>query len=103
MRTKNEHRGMVAKGRICVEADGARKTFYIVQSFSSDGCGIRMDPPLEATSENSARRTAARLAARKPSVICFKRTGNPSTGDFDEPEVLISYGSVIGSDDDLPF
>lgn len=85
-------------------AEGARRTFYIIQSFSPDGRSMRMDPPMEARTEASARRAAARLAARKPSVICFKRTGDPTTGDFDEPEVLVSYGRVVGDgEDDPPF
>jgi hypothetical protein len=87
-----------------VVAENARKTFYIVQSFTLAGGGMRMDPPVEASSETAARRTAARLSARKPSVIAFARTGDLTTGEFEEPRVLVSYGEIVGEgSNDLPF
>ncbi|GEP06853.1 hypothetical protein [Methylobacterium oxalidis] len=80
------------------------KTFYIVQSFTKERAGLRMDPPLEARTEASARRTAERLSSRKPSVIAFARTGDPETGEFEEPRILVSYGEIAGGEEDaLPF
>lgn len=81
-----------------------RKTFYVIQAFSHEGSGLRMDAPIEASSEASALRTAERLSKRKASVIALARTGNPASGEFDEPEVLVSYGKAIGDTlDDIPF
>ncbi|WP_246686342.1 MULTISPECIES: hypothetical protein [unclassified Methylobacterium] len=63
-----------------------------------------MDAPVEARTEAAARRIAERLSARKSSVIAFERTGDISSGDFDEPRVLVSYGNMDGEGpDSLPF
>lgn len=80
------------------------KTYFVVQSFSKDRAGVRMDAPIQAQSEASARRTAERLSSRKSSVIAFSRTGDPGSGEFDEPVVLVSYGDMFnGGVDSLPF
>jgi hypothetical protein len=77
------------------------RTYYVVQSFTRDRKGVRMDPPREAPNEAAALRMAERIAPRKASVIVFARTGNPKTGEFDEPRVLQSLGEA--AEDDLPF
>ena len=82
----------------------SKKTYYVVQSFTKEAAGLRMDVPIQALSEASALRTAERLAERKASVIAFARTGDPASGEFEEPIVLASYGRVIGDEvEDLPF
>ncbi|GEP11689.1 hypothetical protein [Methylobacterium gnaphalii] len=80
-----------------------RKTFFVVQGFSGGRQGHRMDTPIQARSEASARRQAERLSERKSGVIAFSRTGDPTTGEFDEPVVLASYGRIPGNEDGLPF
>lgn len=83
---------------------GSSTTYYVVQSFTRDRVGLRMDAPIQAFSEGTARRTAERLSSRKAAVMAFARTGNPATGEFDEPRLLARYGQ-LGEDgeDDLPF
>ncbi|WP_162560941.1 hypothetical protein [Methylobacterium durans] len=82
----------------------SKKTYYVVQSFSEEAAGLRMDAPIQALTEASALKTAERLSERKVSVLAFARTGDPATGEFDEPVVLASYGRPIGdSMEDLPF
>lgn len=82
----------------------AKKTYYVVQSFSREKGGLRMDAPVQAQSEEGARRTAERLSERKESVIAIARSGNPTTGDFDEPVILASYGEIAElGQDGLPF
>ncbi|TXN24001.1 hypothetical protein [Methylobacterium sp. WL9] len=80
-----------------------RKTYFVIQSFSRERGGLRMDSPVQAQSEASALRQAERLSERKPGVIAFSRTGNPTTGEFDEPVVIASYGRVPGNEEGLPF
>lgn len=77
------------------------RTFYVVQSFTRGREGMRMDPPQEARSEAAAVRLAERIAPRKASVTVFARTGDPETGEFDEPRVVHSLGEA--SVEDLPF
>ncbi|SFU37666.1 hypothetical protein SAMN02799643_00398 [Methylobacterium sp. UNCCL125] len=77
------------------------RTFYVVQSFTRDQQGVRMDPPQEARTEAAAVRMAERIAPRKASVMVFARTGNPETGEFDEPRVVRSLGEA--NEEDLPF
>ena len=77
------------------------RTYFVVQSFTRDREGIRMDPPQEARTEAAAVRLAERIAPRKASVMVFARTGNPETGEFDEPRVVRSLGEA--SEEDLPF
>ncbi|WP_336488326.1 hypothetical protein [Methylobacterium nigriterrae] len=82
----------------------SRKTFYVVQGFTKEAAGLRMDAPIQALTEASALKTAERLSERKASVLAFARTGNPATGEFDDPIVLASYGRPIGDGvEDLPF
>lgn len=80
------------------------KTYYVVQSFSQERAGLRMDTPIQAHSESSARRTAERLSRRKAAVLAIARTGNPTTGEFEEPTILAQYGKLDDEDDmGLPF
>lgn len=37
---------------------------------------------------------AERLSYSRHSVIAFSRTGDPDTGDFDEPVILAKFGDV---------
>ncbi|WP_157085445.1 hypothetical protein [Methylobacterium sp. Leaf99] len=80
------------------------KTYYVVQSFTKEHAGLRMDAPIQANSESSARKTAERLSQRKAAVVAIARTGNPTTGEFEEPTVLAQYGRLDDEDDmGLPF
>ena len=84
-----------------------QETFYVVQSFTGSGQNSRMDAPVQASSESKAIETAERLAQRKSSVLVLSVTGCRKTGEFEDPEVLASYGSLIGEDENdtesLPF
>lgn len=87
-----------------MQSAGNVKTYYVVQSFSQESGGLRMDAPIQVHSECSARRTAERLSRCKAAVIAIARTGNPTTGEFEEPTVLAQYGRIDEEDDmGLPF
>lgn len=70
------------------------QTYYVVQSFTSGDQGLSMDEPIQAFSEQAARRLAGDLAERKAISIAFSRSGNPNTGDFEEAKILVSYGEM---------
>ena len=76
------------------DAQEGRQTYYVVQSFAEDREGVRMDEPIQAQSETGARQLAERLSMRKTAVLAFERSGNPSTGEFDDAKVLVSYGEI---------
>jgi hypothetical protein len=74
----------------------AQETVYIVQSFRA-GRGVRLvaDPSVACKSEQTARRTAERLAQSRVGVIAWSRTGDAELGDFDEdPIILFRAGRI---------
>jgi hypothetical protein len=74
----------------------AQETVYIVQSFRP-GRGARLvaDPSVACKSEQTARRTAERLAVSRVGVIAWSRTGDAELGDFDEdPIILFRAGRI---------
>ena len=68
----------------------AQETLFIVQSFRA-GRGTRLlaDPSVACKSEQTARRTAERLAQTRVGVIAWSRTGDAELGDFDEDPVIL--------------
>jgi hypothetical protein len=74
----------------------AQETVYIVQSFRA-GRGARLvaDPSVACKSEQTARRTAERLAQSRVGVVAWSRTGDAELGDFDEdPVILFRAGRI---------
>lgn len=70
-------------------------TYYVVQSFERGKRGaIIADPPVEARDSNHAEKMAARLSEQKAGVIAFSRTGDPTTGDFEDAQIIAWYGIV---------
>lgn len=70
-------------------------TYFVVQSFERGRRGsLVADQPIETQGYEQATRMAERLARRKAGVVAFARRGDPATGDFEEPEVIASYGSL---------
>ncbi|HWK64146.1 MAG TPA: hypothetical protein VNS34_04355 [Rhizobiaceae bacterium] len=70
-------------------------TFFVVQSFERGRKGsLVADQPIETQGYEQATRMAERLSRRKAGVVAFARTGDPATGDFDEPVVIARYGSL---------
>ena len=70
-------------------------TFYAVQPFEKAAGGrLKVGRPVEAQTKDQCIRRAQALAT-KGGAIAFARTGDPTTGDFDdEPEILGRYGEV---------
>ena len=70
-------------------------TYYVVLPFAKDEEGelVPLDP-IEAQSVDGAKRRAASVAADRGGAVAFSRTGEPSTGDFDDATVLGCYGEV---------
>lgn len=73
-----------------------RVTYHVVLSFDPGSSPSRLTPnePKEVPSEAAARRMVERLRTMKAGVIAFSRTGDPETGDWDEAQVIASYGRI---------
>lgn len=77
-------------------------TYYVVQSFQRTRKGILVsNPAVEARDAGHALRMAERLSCTSAGVVAFSRTGDPSTGEYEDAVVLSRYGSVPGLDEDL--
>ncbi len=73
-------------------------TQYVVQSYTArkgDRGKLSADAPFIAKDAGHARRTAERLAATKPMVVAFANTGDPDTGDYDEPKLIFAHGENL--------
>lgn len=71
------------------------KTYFVVQAFVVGRKGALIaDMPREARDEAQAIRLAERLASNRAGVIAFSRTGDPTTGDYDDAVVLARHGRV---------
>ncbi|MHC1549425.1 hypothetical protein [Phyllobacterium sp. K27] len=68
--------------------------FFVVQSFSKIKGGLRPDLPVQAQNTAHARRMAERLSLQKPAVVAFMREGDPSTGDYDDPRLIATFGEL---------
>lgn len=70
-------------------------TYYVVQSWQEGRKGVLIpDDAMEAPSEYAALSRARLLAASKPAVVAFSRTGDPDMGIWDDAVVLCEHGLV---------
>ena len=77
------------------EDQPANDTYYVVIPFDRNAQG-EPEPGLarEAVSAVLAKRLARALAAEHGGAIAFSRSGDPETGEFQDPVVLASFGEV---------
>lgn len=70
-------------------------THFVVQAYRKGKRGkIEAEEPKVARDENNCLAMAERLALSRHAVIAFSRTGDPDTGDFDDPVILATHGAV---------
>lgn len=71
----------------------ARTTLYVVQAVSEDASGeLAREEPVEFSSAGDAQRSAQSLAASKAGVVVWARSGDPDTGEWDEPRIVFRAG-----------
>lgn len=69
-------------------------TYYVVQPFEQDQNGVLLPrPPQQVQSPSIALRRAERLAM-KGGAVAFSRTGDLSSGDFEDAVVIGRFGLV---------
>ena len=70
-------------------------TYYVVVPFDRNDEGdLSAGPAQEATSASSAERGARSLSIEHAGAVAFSRTGDPSTGDFQDAVILARFGEV---------
>lgn len=76
------------------ESQNSRVTYYVLQTFSRDKRGVTIDEPMEKRNRGEALHASARARATKAGAIVFSRTGNPSTGDWDDAVIHELWGET---------
>jgi hypothetical protein len=70
-------------------------THFVVQAYRKGKRGkLEADEPKIARDLHHCKVLAERTSYSRAAVIAFSRTGDPDTGDFDEPVILAKYGEV---------
>jgi hypothetical protein len=70
-------------------------TYFVVVPFDRNDDGdLAAGAAKEAISARAAERGARELAFRHAGAVAFSRTGDPSTGEFEEAIILAQFGDV---------
>ena len=71
------------------------ETWYVVQAYRKGKRGaLQPEEPKMARDHDHCIAMAEKVANTRPAVVAFKRVGDTYTGDFDEPEILATFGDV---------
>ena len=77
-------------------------TYFVVQSFQRTKRGILVaEPAIEARDRDHALRMAGRLVQIRAGVVAFSRSGDMSTGEYEDAVILYRAGDIVGLDDDI--
>ena len=70
-------------------------TYYVVVPFDRDESGdLTAGEANEAPSASAAERQAGSLALQHAGAVAFSRSGDPSTGEFQDAVILAQFGEV---------
>ncbi len=74
----------------------ARETVYVVQAYTQGKrTRLNADTPIRCKSQESAQKTAERLATTKAGVVAFATSGDADLGEYDdEPTVFFKAGHL---------
>ncbi|RXT52931.1 hypothetical protein B6S44_19520 [Bosea sp. Tri-44] len=77
-------------------------TYYVVQTYQMAGRnGISADDPMPARDRDHAQRLFERYTSSRAGVVAFYRTGNPTTGDWDDATIIARHGKLPADVDGL--
>jgi hypothetical protein len=71
-----------------------RSTLYVVQFFTRKGRKLVSDPPLTFKADGEAIGRAELGMKTKAGVLVTEITGDPDADDWDEPEILLTWGEL---------
>lgn len=69
----------------------ARQTYFVVQEFEIRKKRWAPKMPREVASRDIAARVVERSRSRNIPALAFARAGDPTTGDFDEAELIAFF------------
>jgi hypothetical protein len=78
-------------------------TYYVALPFVQHETGIAPGPAQECPNETSAMRRAEAMSRQQPNVgaLAFKRSGDPSLGNYGDATILKTFGEVPENLDEL--
>lgn len=103
MPTKKRRRALlIAKPELDREAPkNVRVTYFVLQTFTGDGEGVSIDEPFQPNDGGHARRLFDKFKQVKAGVVMFSRTGDPSTGDWDDAVIIDQAGMMPSTFSDI--
>jgi len=75
----------------------AQLTYFVVQAYKAvKGApgAISADEPIPARDHDHAMRLVARFRPIRAGVVAFRRTGDPTTGDWEDAVIIARHGQV---------
>lgn len=70
-------------------------TYFVVQAYQAGKNGYLIpDEPRELPTVRQAELTARLLAAERPAVIAFSRSGDPVIGEWGDAEIIYQAGEL---------
>jgi hypothetical protein len=70
-------------------------TYFVVVPFDRNDDGdLAAGDAKEATNAGAAEQGAREIALRHAGAVAFSRTGDPSTGEFEDAVILAQFGDV---------
>lgn len=70
-------------------------TYFVVQAYQAGKNGYLVpDQPREVPSERQAEMAARLLAASRPAVLAFSRSGDPTTGEWEDAQIIYQAGDL---------
>ena len=79
-------------------------TYFVVQPFAAakgKSRGIVAEAPIQASSHAHALRMVERLKDSRAGVVAFRRTGTPTTGDWEDAVIIARHGVLPADVDEL--
>lgn len=76
----------------------AHLTYFVVQAYTavkgSKG-KISADEPIPARDHDHAMRMFERFKQNRAGVVAFRRTGDPTTGDWEDAVIIAKHGILL--------
>ena len=70
-------------------------TYFVVQAYQAGKNGYLVpDQARELPTERQAELAARILAAERPAVVAFARSGDPVTGEWGDAEIIYQAGEL---------
>lgn len=70
-------------------------TYFVVQAYQAGKNGYLVpDEAKELPTERQAETAARLLAAVRPAVVAFSRSGDPATGDWQDAHIIYQAGNL---------